>query len=82
MNPSLGEIKLVPYNFAPTGWAPCNGALLKISQNTPLFSLLGNQFGGDGRTTFALPSMAGVSTQGSGRAQYIIALAGVFPSRN
>jgi microcystin-dependent protein len=57
--PLLGEIKWVPYNFTPVGWADCNGQLLAISQNTALFSLLGTTFGGDGRTTFALPDMRG-----------------------
>jgi microcystin-dependent protein len=57
--PLLGEIKWVPYNFAPRGWADCNGQLLSIAQNTALFSLLGTTFGGDGRTTFALPDMRG-----------------------
>jgi microcystin-dependent protein len=57
--PLLGEIKWVPYNFAPKGWADCDGQLMSISQNTALFSLLGTTFGGDGRTTFALPDMRG-----------------------
>lgn len=59
LDPFLGEIALVPYNFAPQGWAFCDGQLLAISQNTALFSLLGTQFGGDGRTTFALPDLRG-----------------------
>jgi len=59
MDPFLGEIRIVPFNFAPTGWAMCNGQLMAISQNTALFSLLGTNFGGDGRTTFALPNMQG-----------------------
>lgn len=53
----LGEIYLVPYNFAPKGFAECNGQLLSISQNTALFALLGTTYGGDGRTTFALPDL-------------------------
>jgi len=57
--PFLGEIMWVPYNFAPTGWAFCDGQLLAISQNTALFSLLGTQYGGNGQTTFALPNMQG-----------------------
>jgi microcystin-dependent protein len=55
--PLLGEIKLVPYSFAPKGWADCNGQLLPIGQNKALFSLLGTTFGGDGITTFALPDL-------------------------
>ena len=56
-DPWLGEIALVAFNFAPLGWAVCNGQILSISQNTALFSLLGTTFGGDGRTTFALPDL-------------------------
>ena len=55
--PFLGEIRMFGFGFAPQGWAPCNGQLLPISQNTALFSLLGTTYGGDGRTTFALPDM-------------------------
>ena len=55
----LGEIRPFPYNFAPTGWALCDGQLLPISQNTALFSLLGTTYGGDGKSTFALPNLMG-----------------------
>lgn len=58
-DPFVGEIMWVPYSFAPRGWAQCNGQLLPISQNTALFSLLGTTFGGDGKSTFALPNMQG-----------------------
>lgn len=58
-NPFLGEIRMFAGNFAPTGWAQCNGQLLPLSQNTALFSLLGTMFGGDGRSTFALPNLQG-----------------------
>jgi microcystin-dependent protein len=58
-DPFIGEIALVPYNFAPNGWAFCDGQLLAISQNTALFSLLGTTFGGNGVTTFALPDLRG-----------------------
>lgn len=57
--PFLGEIKIVSFNFAPQGWAFCNGQLLPINQNQALFSLLGTQFGGNGQTTFALPDFRG-----------------------
>lgn len=53
----VAEIRIFPFNFAPTGWAQCNGQLLPISQNTALFSLLGTFYGGDGRSTFALPNL-------------------------
>jgi microcystin-dependent protein len=57
--PFLGQIEIFAFNFPPKGWAQCNGQLLAINQNQALFSLLGTQFGGDGRTTFALPDMRG-----------------------
>jgi microcystin-dependent protein len=57
--PFLGELRLVGFNFAPVGWALANGQLLSIAQNTALFSLLGTTYGGDGRTTFALPDLRG-----------------------
>ena len=58
-DPFIGEIRMVGFNFAPRGWAFCDGQLLSIAQNTALFSLLGTSFGGDGRTTFALPDLRG-----------------------
>ena len=58
-NPFVAEIRIFPFNFAPKGWAFCNGQLLPISQNTALFSLLGTTYGGDGKSTFALPNMEG-----------------------
>jgi microcystin-dependent protein len=59
MNPFLGEIRIFAGNFAPVGWALCNGQLLSIAQNTALFSLLGTFYGGDGITTFGLPNLQG-----------------------
>jgi microcystin-dependent protein len=66
--PFTGEIQLFGFNFAPNGWAFCNGALLPVQQNTTLFSLLGTNYGGDGRTTFQLPNFAAraACNQGSG----------------
>src|SRR2546423_11326374 len=58
-DPFLAEIRIFPFNFAPQGWARCNGQLLPISQNTALFSLLGTFYGGNGKTTFALPDLQG-----------------------
>jgi microcystin-dependent protein len=55
--PFLSEIRIMSFNFAPKGWALCNGQLLPINQNQPLFSLLGTTFGGDGRVNFALPDL-------------------------
>ena len=57
--PYLGEIRIFSFNFPPKGWAFCNGQLLPISQNTALFSILGTTYGGDGRSTFALPDLQG-----------------------
>lgn len=57
--PFLGQIQIVGFNFAPRGWASCDGQLLAISQYSALFSLLGTAFGGDGRTTFGLPELRG-----------------------
>ena len=58
-DPFVAEIRIFPFNFAPKGWAFCSGQLLPISQNTALFSLLGTTYGGDGKSTFALPDMQG-----------------------
>jgi len=66
MEPFIGQIQLFPYNFAPRSWAPCNGQLLPIAQNTALFSLIGTFYGGDGRTTFALPDLRGRVPVGAG----------------
>ena len=59
-DPFVGEIRPFGFSFAPVGWAVCAGQLMPISQNTALFSILGTQYGGDGRTNFALPDLRGV----------------------
>lgn len=59
MEPFIGEIMMVGFNFAPRGWALCNGQILSIAQNTALFSLLGTTYGGNGQTTFGLPNLQG-----------------------
>jgi len=79
MEPFLGQIDLLPFNFAPQGWAFCDGALLPISQNTALFSLLGTTYGGDGVSTFALPNLKGKEPVDG--LHYYIALVGIYPSR-
>jgi microcystin-dependent protein len=66
-SPYLSEIKMWGLNFAPRGWARCNGALLSIAQNTALFSLLGTTYGGNGQTTFALPDMRSRVAVGEGQ---------------
>jgi len=59
MEPFVAEIRMWAGNFAPRGWALCNGQLISIAQNTALFSLLGTTYGGDGKSTFALPNLQG-----------------------
>jgi len=63
----IGEIRVVGFNFAPVGWALCNGQLLAISQNTALFSLLGTFYGGNGTSTFALPNLQGMAPMNAGQ---------------
>lgn len=76
----IGQVEIVAFTFPPSGWATCDGQLLPISQNTALFSLLGTQYGGDGRTTFALPDLRGRMAihfgQGPGLQNYQIGEAG------
>lgn len=66
MEPFIGQIMIVGFNFAPRGWATCEGQLLAISANTALFSLLGITYGGDGRTSFGLPDLRGRVPIGQG----------------
>lgn len=66
-DPFVAEIRIFGFNFAPTGWATCDGQILPISQNTALFSLLGTTYGGNGQSTFALPNMAGNSPMHPGQ---------------
>ncbi|ABM35914.1 phage Tail Collar domain protein [Polaromonas naphthalenivorans CJ2] len=80
MEPFLGQIQLLPYNFAPNGWAFCEGQLMAISQNTALFSLLGTTYGGDGTTNFALPNLKGKEPDPN--THFCIALVGIYPSRS
>ena len=65
--PFVAEIRIVGFNFAPKGWAFCNGQIMSISQNTALFSLLGTTYGGDGKSTFALPNMQGSAPISAGQ---------------
>jgi microcystin-dependent protein len=68
-DPFVAEIRIFPFNFAPKGWAFCDGQLLPISQNTALFSLLGTTYGGDGKSTFALPDLQGSVPMQQGQGQ-------------
>src|SRR5690625_4414253 len=76
MDTFIGTIQLFAFDFVPRGWAACNGQLLPISQHTALYSLLGTQYGGDGRTTFGLPDLRGRvplgQGQGPGLASYAV----------
>jgi microcystin-dependent protein len=75
-DPFVAEIRMFPFNFAPKGWAFCDGQILPISQNTALFSLLGTTFGGDGKSTFALPNLQGSAPmhpgQGPGLSEHFL----------
>jgi microcystin-dependent protein len=67
VDPFVAEIRIFPFNFSPTGWASCDGQLLPLSQNTALFSLLGTTYGGDGKSTFALPNLQGAAAMHPGQ---------------
>ena len=67
MDPFIAEIRILPTTYAPKGWAFCNGQLMPISQNTALFSLLGTTYGGDGKSTFALPNLQGCASMHPGQ---------------
>jgi microcystin-dependent protein len=68
-DPFVAEIRIFPFNFAPKGWAFCNGQLLPLSQNTALFSLLGTTYGGNGKSNFALPDLQGRAAMHPGQGQ-------------
>lgn len=75
--PYVGQIAVFAFPYNPPGWVPCQGQLMPIAPNQGLFSLLGTTYGGDGRTTFALPKLAPI---GPGGPHYFIATTGTFPS--
>ena len=66
-DPFVAEIRIFPFNFAPKGWAFCDGQIMPISQNTALFALLGTTYGGDGKSNFALPNLQGSAPLGPGQ---------------
>ena len=76
MDPFVAEIRIFAFNFAPKGWAFCDGQILPLSQNTALFSLLGTTYGGNGQTTFGLPNLQGLAPlhqgQGPGLSDYVL----------
>lgn len=83
-DPFVAEIRIVPFNFAPKGWAWCDGQLLPLSQNTALFSLLGTTYGGNGKSNFALPDLQGRAPmqpgQGPGLSLYDLGQSGGTPT--
>ena len=83
-NQFVAEVRIFPFNFAPVGWAMCDGQILPISQNTALFSLLGTTYGGDGKTNFALPNLQGrvpmFYGQGPGLSSHVIGEAAGEPT--
>lgn len=79
MDYMLGEIQLFPYGFAPLYWTECDGKIMQISQNQALYSLIGNKFGGDGRTTFAVPDLRNSSPING--MKYYMAISGIYPQR-
>lgn len=87
IQPYLGEIMFVPFEFCPLGWLPADGRSMSISANTALFSLLGTLYGGDGQTTFELPDLRGqIIDPGKGpdrkrKITACVAVEGVYPSR-
>ncbi len=76
----LGQIVLFPYTFTPMGWSLCDGKSILIQQNTALFSLIGNRFGGDGRTNFNLPNLLGAEPIPN--MNYYICMSGIYPTRD
>lgn len=80
MSPMIGETRIFAFNFAPEGWAPCQGQLLSIDEFSPLFMVIGTTYGGDGATTFALPDAKG-PVSGQEALQVCINLDGSFPTR-
>jgi microcystin-dependent protein len=80
MDYTLGEITLFAFFFTPSGWMSCEGQLLTITKNQALFSLIGSTYGGDGKTTFALPNLKGASPLPN--MKYYIAIQGMYPQRS
>lgn len=75
----LGDVRAMSFAFAPRGWAECRGQVLAISQNQALFSLLGNRYGGDGKTTFCVPALPPVPAQNGAAMNFYISLQGMYP---
>lgn len=82
MEESIGVVKLFPTQFTPYGWLRCDGRMLPISEFQALFSILYNEYGGDGRTTFALPKLPSIKCEGGGELQYMMCVEGFYPRRD
>ena len=82
MNAFAGSLLLVPYDWAPRGWAVCNGQILQINQYTAIFALLGATYGGNGETNFALPNLPGPTDANGTQLTWIICMQGIFPQRS
>lgn len=82
MDPFMGEIRLFAGNYAPNGWALCQGQLLQISESTALFSIVGTTYGGDGTSTFALPDLRKSLQAFPDGLTPIICLNGAYPARS
>lgn len=80
MDPYIGQIQLFAFNFAPSGWLPCQGQQLQIAQNQALYALIGITYGGNGSTYFNLPDLRGAEPVPGN--QYCIAIQGLFPTRD
>jgi microcystin-dependent protein len=80
--PYIGQVMIAGFNFCPQGWAPMNGQLMSIAQNTALFSLLGTLYGGNGTTNFALPIAKPIFSVSGQPFVTCIALQGIFPPQN
>lgn len=84
-DPLIGEVHLMAFDYPPRSWALCRGQILNIAQNTALFSLIGTRFGGDGKTTFALPNLEAAEPKPGDPnygMHYCIALMGIYPTRD
>jgi microcystin-dependent protein len=82
-DPFVGEIRMFAFGYVPKDWAACAGQVLPIEQNTELFSLIGDTYGGDGQSTFALPDLRGHVTTATGAALNLcIAMVGIWPPRD
>jgi microcystin-dependent protein len=84
MEPILGQIQLFPFGFAPRGWAPCEGQIIPVSENQALFALLGDTYGGDGRSNFGIPDLRNAVPIVTiyQKMWYCISMDGTFPQRS